>query len=274
LSKTTAQILELNPMPSGVGRVSHASQLRHAHGATPRVLNCYALVYLIRGEGWFRDALGNNQSIHEGQGFLLFPGVEHEYSATTAKGWEELHVFFEGTAFDSWREAGLLDPARPVFTCEPADQWARQLKQVWQAAANPLDQVLRLQGFLMDCGLVATAPRPDNPEHQWLAQARKLLNETLGDPDGIERSARTLGMSHQTFRKTFRRLQGCPPARYRALQILKQAAQRLLTESTPIKQISEELGFCDEFHFARRFKHLMGSTPAAYRARLHGNQAK
>ena len=124
-------------MPSGVGRVSHASQLRHAHGATPRVLNCYALVYLIRGEGWFRDALGNNQSIHEGQGFLLFPGVEHEYSATTAKGWEELHVFFEGTAFDSWREAGLLDPARPVFTCEPADQWARQLKQVWQAAAKP-----------------------------------------------------------------------------------------------------------------------------------------
>ena len=274
MSKTTAQILQLNPMPSGVGRLGHACQMRHGYGTPSRVLNCYALVYIIRGEGWFRDALGNSQSIRAGQGFLLFPGVEHEYSVTTTDGWDDLHVYFEGTAFDSWREAGLLDPARPVFTCEPVDRWTRHLKQVWQAAANPLDQVLRLQGFLMDCGLVATAPRPDNPEHQWLAQARKRLNETLDDPDGIERSARTLGMSHQTFRKTFRRLQGCPPARYRALQTLEQAAQRLLTESTPIKQISEELGFCDEFHFARRFKHLMGSTPAAYRARLHGTQAK
>jgi hypothetical protein len=164
MRKTTAHIQQLNPMPSGVGRLSHASQLRHAHGTAPRVLNCYALVYLIRGEGWLRDALGNNQSIREGQGFLLFPGVKHEYRATTTDGWTELHVFFEGTAFDSWREAGLLDPARPVFTCEPADRWAHRLKQVWQAAANPLDQVLRLQGFLMDCGLVATAPRPDNPE--------------------------------------------------------------------------------------------------------------
>ena len=274
MSITSAHIQQLNPMPSGVGRLSHASQLCHAHGTTPRVLNCYALVYLIRGEGWFRDAFGNNQAIRAGQGVLLFPGVEHEYRATAANGWDVLHVFFEGTAFDIWREAGLLDRARPVFTCEPTDRWASRLKQVWRAAANPLDQVLRLQGFLMDCGLVATTPRTDNPEHQWLAQARKRLNQTLDDPEGIEHSARALGMSHQTFRKTFRRLQGCPPARYRALQTLGQAAHRLLTESTPIKQISEELGFCDEFHFARRFKHLMGTTPAAYRARLFGIQAR
>ncbi len=141
-------------------------------------------------------------------------------------------------------------------------------------ATNPLDQILRLQQFLMECGLVATAPRPDGRERQWLEKARTRLTETLDEPNGIEIIAREFGLSHQTFRKTFRLLQGCPPGRYRAFQTMENAARRLLTETTPIKQLSNELGFCDEFHFARRFKLLMGSTPAAYRARLFGIQTR
>ena len=274
MNNVTANIQSLDPMESGIGRLSSANQLFHTRGTAPRTLDDYALVYMTRGEGWFRDALGNHLQIRAGQGFLLFPGVEHEYGTDGTNDWDDLHVFFQGPAFDLWRTQGLLDPARPVFTCEPIERWTLRFKQVWQEAANPLDQILRLQQFLMDCGLVATAPRTDVRERQWLAQARTRLTETLEQPDGIERIAREFGLSHQTFRKTFRRLQGCPPGRYRAFQTMEAAARRLLTESTPINQISDELGFCDEFHFSRRFKLLMGSTPAAYRARPFGIQAK
>ena len=274
MNRMIAEIQPLDPMESGVGRLSSASQLFHTRGTAPRTLDSYALVYLTRGEVWFRDALGTDQSIRAGQGFLLFPGVEHEYGTNENSDWDERHVFFEGPAFDLWREQGLLDPARPVFTCEPVERWSLRLQQVWNDAANPLDQLIRLQRFLMECGLVATAPRSDDQEFQWLEQARKRLTETLDDPEGIEHVAREIGLSHQTFRKTFRLLQGCPPGRYRAFQTMEAAARRLLTESTPIKQISDELGFCDEFHFARRFKLLMGSTPAAYRARLFGIQTR
>lgn len=274
MQKTTAQIQSIDPMPSGVGRISHGSVLHHSYGSPPRTLNCYALVYLTRGQGWFQDALGNRQQVRAGQGFLLFSGVEHSYEATNTDGWDEIHLFFEGTTFDLWREAGLLDPARPFFEGSPIDQWTDAFKQIWITASNPLDQVLRLQGFLMNCGLVTSAPHLDKPEHQWLIQARQQLNETLGDPDGVARSAQSFGLSHQTFRKTFRRLQGCPPARYQALQTMTIAAHRLLNETTPIKEIADALGFYDEFHFARRFKQLIGSTPAAYRARLQGPQLK
>jgi AraC-like DNA-binding protein len=270
MNRIIAEIQPLDPMESGVGRLSSASQLFHTRGTAPRTLDSYALVYLTRGEAWFCDELGTNASIHAGQGFLLFPGVEHEYSTNENSDWDELHLFFEGSAFDLWCEQGLLDPACPVFTCEPVERTTRQLQQVWLEANHPLDQILRLQGFLMECGLVSTATRRDDPENQWLEHARRRLTETLDQPDGIEMIAKELGLSHQTFRKTFRRLQGCPAGRYRAFQTMEAAARRLLTESTPIKQISDELGFCDEFHFSRRFKLLMGSTPAAYRARLFG----
>jgi AraC-like DNA-binding protein len=274
MKKLIANIQPLDPMETGVGRLSSASQLFHTRGTAPRTLECYALVYLTRGEARFRDALGTDETIRAGQGFLLFPGIEHEYSTDENNDWDEFHVFFEGSAFDLWREQGLLDPARPIFSCEPTDRWTLRLQQVWNDAANPLDQLIRFQGFLMSCGLIATATRRNDPENQWLEQAREGLTETLDDPDGIENTAQKLGLSHQTFRKTFRRLQGCPPGRYRAFQTMENAARRLLTETTPIKQISDELGFCDEFHFARRFKLLMGSTPAAYRARLFGIQSK
>lgn len=34
------------------------------------------------------------------------------------------------------------------------------------------------------------------------------------------------------------------------------------------KQIAAELGFCDEFHFSRRFKQITGRSPRAFRSGL------
>ena len=55
---------------------------------------------------------------------------------------------------------------------------------------------------------------------------------------------------------------------------------RLLTQKTykeepllrdsalPVKEISEQVGFADQFHFSKRFKQYSGYSPAQFRARF------
>ena len=37
-----------------------------------------------------------------------------------------------------------------------------------------------------------------------------------------------------------------------------------------IKQIADELGFCDVFHFSKAFKQVVGLTPSDFRRRVRG----
>ena len=45
-----------------------------------------------------------------------------------------------------------------------------------------------------------------------------------------------------------------------------EAKRRLLLSDASVRAISEELGFCDQFYFSRRFRQLFGVTPSYYRA--------
>jgi AraC-like DNA-binding protein len=37
-----------------------------------------------------------------------------------------------------------------------------------------------------------------------------------------------------------------------------------------MKQIADDLGFCDVFHFSKAFKQVVGTTPSDYRRRVSG----
>lgn len=257
-----------NARDSGIGRITAAARLLHNIPQPPRTLDCYAFVYLIRGEGYFGDDRGLRADVRVGDGFFLFPGVEHFYGPPQGWTWDELYLLFEGPVFDLWTRQGLLNPRQPLHRLEPVDVWARQILELWEGRPDPLDQICRLQGFLME--VLKGGDRSESTEDGgvWLARARRLLSDNAVAPDGVRQTARDMGISYQAFRKTFRRLAGIPPGQYRTRSLLDAAARRLLTESTPVKQIADDLGYCDEFHFNRMFRKHHGTPPAAYRRRI------
>lgn len=258
-----------NSVDSGVGKVTAAARLVNNGGIGPRALDCYAFVYHFRGHGWFADELGTRVDVAPGSGFLLFPGVTHEYYPQKGKTWDELYLLFEGAAFDLWRDQGLLDPSRPLTHLEPVELWAKRVGNLWMEFSNPLDQVCRLQAFLVEAGFVEGARPAQEGERDWLDEARERLRRVDRSTEGVEEVARRMGMSAQTFRKRFSREQGSPPARYQMSCVMEYAARRLTLESISVKELALDLGFCDEFHFSHRFKQLIGVSPTAYRARLN-----
>ena len=59
-----------------------------------------------------------------------------------------------------------------------------------------------------------------------------------------------------------------PLGRYVNDRLFYYAEQQLRLTDRTIKEISEQLGFCDPFYFSRMFTQRFGTSPKEYRRRL------
>jgi AraC-like DNA-binding protein len=265
-----------NVSGSRLGRIQLSGLLRNSRGvpADPmRVLGSYALVYLLDGGGRYVDANGVSRAVRAGDLILLFPELAHGYGPEGASSWTEFYLVFYGPVFDLWRAQRLLDPARPIRHLEPIDHWLRRFQSVLGAPRRPglgpaLLEVCRLQLVLGEA-LLGGAGSPVRPEDaSWVSQACALLESDLDREVDMHELARSLGVSYDGFRKKFARIVGVPPLRYRSARIIDRACELMQRGVLTDKQISEQLGFRDEFYFSRRFKQITGRSPRDFRRNL------
>jgi len=225
----------------------------------------FALVYLVEGSG--RMKVGSQPIIKCRAGDLLFvyPGVPHGYGPGPEERWNEFYVVFNGPVFEFWRQRGLLNPTHALQHLAPIKRWLPQLEAVVEpglpaSSDGMLRRVCRLQKFLAD---IIQEPEPEEVHVPWLETAMNELVKGSGTPPVI--LARKLGLSYETFRKEFTRQTGCPPARYRTRRLIEQAGVLMTERHLSNKELAETLGFCDEFHFSRRFREVTGQSPREYR---------
>ncbi len=276
-SITRRDHMQVRPAPTtGLGAITMCGFQSSSRGLMSRPLRVfgrYAVVYLVSGSGVYEDERGCNQSIRPGDLIFVFPELGHRYGPGPSESWSEFYLVFEGPVFDLWRQQGLLDPARPVLHAEPVDHWLRALENVVGGtrlleAAPPLLEVCRLQQVLAELHSGATQPMTDPAEQRWAARACALLEAELSKPLVLEQVAGQLGLPADSFRKRFTRRLGVTPGRYRAQRVMERACLLMQQGRLTDKQIARELGFCDEFHFSRRFKQLMGASPRVFRRQL------
>lgn len=75
-------------------------------------------------------------------------------------------------------------------------------------------------------------------------------------------------VSESRLQKSFRSELGVPLGHYINDRLLFIAERQLRLTSLPVKDISDELGFCDPFYFSRMFSRRYGLSPSLYRKRL------
>ncbi len=80
----------------------------------------------------------------------------------------------------------------------------------------------------------------------------------------LSRLARKVNLSPSRFLALFHQTAGCPPGRFRENERFRQACALLQKDELKLSEIAEKLGYCDEFHFSRKFKQSSGINPKNY----------
>ena len=248
-----------------LGRVSLAGYLHKSARIgldRMRILGSYALVYLHHGTGLYEDASGTQQLLRSGDLIVVYPDMPHRYGPRphSSDVWNEFYVVFDGPIFDLWRREELLSVK--VVHLEPPAYWLPRLAGSVESK-TPLEAMLAVQEFLVQMTQHAQANSADTG---WLRRAQALLEGfTRADQINVDAAAEALGETYETFRKRFQKLGGISPGRYASERVMARACGMLRSHSDTCAKIASACGFCDEFHFSRRFKQIVGITPSAYR---------
>jgi AraC-like DNA-binding protein len=238
-----------------------------------RIFGKFAVVYLLAGQGSYSEANGPRVPVRAGDLIFVYPEVAHGYGPPVDGTWEEFYIVFDGPVFDAWRTAGLIGGEGPIVHLEPVEYWLRRLIT---AAGEPtggdlaagLDSLCRMQQLLAD---IVTTSRQGEGGQAWLSAAKVLIDAIpLDSAAALNTVSRQLGMPFDTFRKRFAKLSGMTPSRSRTTRAIDAAANMLVDPRLTLATIAERCGFCDAFHFSKRFKQIVGVSPAEFRRRSGG----
>jgi AraC-like DNA-binding protein len=252
---------------SPLGQVSMAAHLHSFRGTqfkSMRVFGSYAVVLLLKGAGRYIDALGTDRRVQAGDCIIVLPDVAHAYGPVgDDPEWDEFYIVFSGPVFDLWRAQHLLDDRRLVHRLpQPTSYWLTRLEQC--ASPDPLTAVTYVQRFLAE--LMTVSRRLQQTDADWLARATALIG--VGEKPDWESIASSLDCGYETFRKRFTALSGQSPGKFHARRVIEHACDLLGDPNKSMREIAGACGFCDEFHFSRRFRQMMGVRPGALRERL------
>lgn len=179
--------------------------------------------------------------------------------------WEDVTAAVPGV-----RRADFPVPVLPpVAALQPVAAVLEAARDIGRPAMEEV--ALTLAGAVLQLA-ASVAPRQLRPrarDERRIQAAVRYIERAAHDAEEGDLSLAALaaeaGMSRFHFLRTFRSLVGTTPHQYVMRQRLHRAAVDLRTTDDPVTTIAFRAGFGDLSTFCRRFRGVMGASPAAYR---------
>ena len=267
-----------SPISGLIGEISMAGVL-HDSATIPidrmRILGKHALVLVLGGNGFYSDANGHQRSLRGGDAIRVNAHLPHAYGSADGRAWGQAYVVFDGPQFDLLERAIPFSSSGPIWHLEPVEFWRQRLEEIFLPSApkselEALHTIGRFASLLVEmCATDATARK--HPDEAWLQTSMHLLGEPQGGhwtrPQEV---AFQVGLSYENFRKRFSARTGHPPSRYQLQRRIDLACAAIYRGADNFKELAEELGFCDIYHFSKVFRQHVGEPPSNYRRRVRG----
>ena len=100
----------------------------------------------------------------------------------------------------------------------------------------------------------------------------EYIRENLSVKISVKELADRLYISESILAKKFRKEVGITLGKYIDKMVFYEAEKLIMQGDLTIGQISEKLGFCDQFYFSRKFKERYQETPQSYIMKLKHNK--
>lgn len=177
-----------------------------------RIIDEFALVYIIEGEGIFFSTSCPEKKIAKGDAFFLFPRQWHTYKPYSNTGWDEYWTTFKGDYFETLLN-NIVNKTNPIFHIGINEQIVNNFTEMIECARGQKAGFQSvLAGIIMHTiGLIYSINKNQDyasVHMQKIQEACVLMRENIYDKFTPEDVARSINMSYSSFRKLFKEYTG------------------------------------------------------------------
>lgn len=165
-------------------------------------------------------------------------------------------------------ELGCSTPHWKLFNT--ADAGLHRSLVAFHAAAERKEDPLEVQSRFAACirRLLSEftedkPPRSGRPARHALLRARDFIHASWSRPVALDDLCRVARLSRYHLARAFAAEFGLPPHAYQ-MQLRVHSAKQLLAADDSLADVAAATGFCDQSHFTRHFRRLVGVTPSRY----------
>lgn len=221
------------------------------------------LYYILGGDGWFETAQ-TRRNFQPGHCYLLPGGLSFSCACSTSM----RQVFFHIALLDENGRDLLPSLASALHTaCDESIMQA--LASITNSETITTSVALRTHALLLGsiAGLFEThqITLPEKEYSPCVSRALQYIGLHVSAGLSLGEVAQNAFVSQTTLSKHFRRELGLSVRQYIENLVFAQAQLMLRGRALSIAEISEQLGFCDQFYFSRRFQRRYMESPISYR---------
>lgn len=248
-------------------RISNSASVRtDASWHEEKVCSPYSRLYFVTGGSGELRYGSTRVQMQPGRLYLIPPGLTFDYCSPVELQKLYFHVnILKPDGYEMLQDIGrILECPYPVERTE-------QLKTYF-FGNNCLDAFLlesevrqAIAELLVRSGFRAP---PIKQYSEPIVRAIRYIQRHLTLQLTAASIAEELFLSESQLTRRFRTEVGCTVSQYVDDLLFFSAQMQLASDDRSIGEISEALGFCDQFYFSRRFRQRYGVTPRQYRARL------
>ncbi len=229
----------------------------HGHVPSPPYTRLY---YILDGAFTIYPKDGEAFTLTKGHCYLIPTGYSFDYDC--ANFMEQIYFHIKLCDFDGIDI--LADCGGPLCYRLPDISHYKELLQ-----SDTLEDTLRLRQEIYTslCTLIDKY-HISLHKKEYSTQVRdaiKFIDTNLSIQLSIEEIATRAFTAPSTLTRNFKRETGMTIGQYIDSSVMFRAERMLLSTEKSILEISEKLGFCDQFYFTRRFKEKFGMAPRVYR---------
>ena len=236
-----------------------------------RVLDCYAAVWISRGQGWYESPVTGRQAVRAGTVMLVLPSVKHGYSAQDGT-WDEHWVVFGGRVAVELERQGLIPAQRPLVATggdARVEALFERLIHIFLKGgplAIPPASAVTYELLIVLHGLAAGFDAAGRGGDPLVAAALEAIEHDAWKGLTPETLAERLHAGYSTLRRQFKGQTGCGVKEYIQRVQFRRAKELLAAGELNVEEVARACGFEDPLYFSRAFSKRVGQSPTEFRA--------
>lgn len=229
----------------------------------------YSIEYVARGAG---EVKLNDRacSLQPGRLFSYGPGVSHHIAGQAPASLVKYFVDFSGTNARPLLRSCDLSPGT-ISEVFPANALQPLFDELIQAGLRAHRESAPLCAKILEClvlriaGARAPLAGAETRAFTTYQNARQYIEQHFLRLRTLEQLAGECHVNNAHLCRLFRRYDKQSPYQYLLRLKMNHAAGQLRKTGSLVKQVAEESGFSDPFHFSRVFTSIFGLSPSAFR---------